>query len=146
MLTASKRHGAPDHGRGGLWLVWSPREGSAPRPRELADDEVVGVFNQVGDHLLRYRPIGDHGVPMPLVEVISREHRAVILAQLLCDHWFALGAERTLGQAGQREHFAGDLEDRRLRSKRECFLGAEKALRGGQPGASDRMVNAGHLA
>jgi hypothetical protein len=60
---------------------------------KLTDDEVVGILDHVLDHLLREGAIDDHGIPVPLVQVIPREHPRVRLSQLLGQLRFALEAD-----------------------------------------------------
>jgi hypothetical protein len=63
-------------------LGWSPSECSAVRVGELANDQVIGILDHVFDHPVGYRPIDHHSVPVPLVQVISREYGRVRRAEL----------------------------------------------------------------
>jgi hypothetical protein len=107
-----------------LSLVCVPSELSALGLRELAHDEVVGILDHVLDHAIRYGPVDDHGVPMPLVQVIPREHGAVRRAELLREQRFTFQADskRTVSEPGKREDLAGDLEHGRLLTKRKRLL------------------------
>ena len=53
------------------------------RRRQLADDQVVRIFDHVLDHLIGQRAIDHDGVPVALVQVVARDHPRVRLAKLL---------------------------------------------------------------
>src|SRR5207247_7707688 len=103
-------------------------ESAAAGLGKLADDEVVGVLDHVLDHLLGERAVEDHGIPVPLVQVIAGEHRRVCLAELLRELRFALEADpqRAPAKLGQGEHLASDLEHRCLRAKGKGLLRSRK--------------------
>jgi hypothetical protein len=79
-------------------------ERAAARRRELAEDEVVGVLDQVLDHLLGQGSVDDHGVPVALVEVVSGKHRGVRPAQSLGELGLTLEADpkRVRAELGER--------------------------------------------
>ena len=74
--------------------VCLPAERAAPGHGEVADDEVVGVLDHVLDDLLGQRSVEDHGVPVPLVQVISGDYRRVCLSQRLGEARLTLETRR----------------------------------------------------
>jgi hypothetical protein len=96
-----------------LSLVCSPPKRSATGPREPAHNEIVGILDHVFDHPVGYRSVDDHGVPVPFVQVVAREHSCVRVTELLCEQWFTFDADlkRGLREPGEREHLAGHNTD-----------------------------------
>ena len=91
--------------------------------RERADDEGVGVLDQVAHELVGQAAVERDRVPVALVEVVARADRGMSLAEADRELRLALDAhfERREVQPAQREHLAGDLEHRWRRTEREVL-------------------------
>jgi hypothetical protein len=74
------------------------------------------------------RAIDDHGVPVPLVEVVSGKHRRVRAAQRLGELGLALEADpkRLRTELGEGKHPSGDLEHRGLGAEGKRLFGSRE--------------------
>src|SRR5579884_1194727 len=107
-------------------------DGSAgPRasPAELRPHEVVAVLDELHDEVVRDAAVEGDRQPVPLVQVVAGDDRAVGGAQPLAELRIALHAhaQRARRERREREHLLADLEDARLRSERELLAGAAVA-------------------
>jgi hypothetical protein len=93
----------------------------ATGPRESAHNEIVGILDHIFDHPVGYGSVEDHGVPVPFIQVVAREHGWVHVAELLCEQWIALDADlkRALRELGKRKHLPSHLEHGRLGTERK---------------------------
>ena len=107
------------------WLGWL---GRPARLGQRRDDQVIGVAEQVGHHLVRQRAIEGDRVPVPLVQVIARRDGWMGGPQLDRELRVAFDAQlqRLSVQAGQGEHLPADLEHRHLVAERELLLGTRQ--------------------
>src|SRR5688572_8532892 len=96
--------------------VGCPAELLAGSSRERADDEVVGVLDQVADELVRQAAVERDRVPVALVQVVAGANRGIAGAQRDGELGLALDAhvERRSAERADGEDLARDLEDRGL--------------------------------
>src|SRR5262249_21290036 len=87
------------------------------------DDQVVGVAEHVGHHLVGQRAVEGDRVPVPLVQVITGSDGRVGGPQLDRELWLAFKAQlqRIAVQVAEREHLPRDLEYRYLAPERKVL-------------------------
>src|SRR3954451_2181624 len=104
----------PRNSRASVSRAGRPAETVAQPRDERAEDEVLGVFDQVAHELVGKAAVQGERVPVALIELIAGPDRRVACAQLQREVGVALDAdfERRALQRAKRQDLAGELEHR----------------------------------